>query len=185
MVWTIPFPYYQSSLGRSRLVSTHHLLLTMKHSYTLDQLQIAVNNAQSIRQVLELLGIASKGGNYATLKRRLKKYNIDTSHFTGQAHAKGKSLPHKVRPIEEYLTNQAPIGSYRLKRRLISEGILKPVCSGCNLSAWLDQSIPLELDHIDGCPENNTLDNLRLLCPNCHALTDTYRGKNQTRAKKD
>lgn len=156
----------------------------MKHSYTIEQLQAAINSSFSYRQVLEHLGIASKGGNYATLKRRIDKHGLDVSHFTGQAHNRGKQLLEKRRPISDYLSNLFPINSFRLKHKLLDENILKAQCSSCKLTSWLDVAIPLELDHIDGNPENNSLDNLRLLCPNCHALTDTYRGKNQARVKK-
>jgi 5-methylcytosine-specific restriction endonuclease McrA len=89
-----------------------------------------------------------------------------------------------VRPIEDYLSNKYPIQSDRLRRRLINEGVLERRCSDCKLDTWMDQPIPLELDHIDGSHQNNTLDNLRLLCPNCHSLTPTFRGKNKRPASK-
>jgi len=63
------------------------------------------------------------------------------------------------------------------KRHLLDT--LGQVCSVCNLSEWMGKVIPIELDHIDGNHENNSLDNLRLLCPNCHAQTETYKGKNK------
>lgn len=62
------------------------------------------------------------------------------------------------------------------KNRLINERGLK--CEICKLTDWCGTSIPIELDHIDGNPENSSKDNLRLICPNCHAQTETYRGKN-------
>jgi 5-methylcytosine-specific restriction endonuclease McrA len=60
----------------------------------------------------------------------------------------------------------------------LQEGIKPYCCENCGLSTWLGNPIPLELHHIDGDKTNNTLENFQLLCPNCHALTDSYRGKN-------
>lgn len=150
--------------------------------YTDDDLIKAVQSSTSIRQVLILLNLANQGGNYDTIHRKVKRLNLDTSHFVGQAHRKGKTCIKTS--TDTYLNNLQPIGSFRLKNRLIKEGYLIPVCQTCSLTTWLDQPIPLELDHIDGNSSNNNLDNLRLLCPNCHSFTDTYRGKNQSRAKK-
>ena len=155
----------------------------MKHTYTIEQLKEAVNNSTSIRQVLLLLNIAAKGGNYQTILRRINKHNICTSHFTGQGHSKGKTFPQRETPLSSYLDNTVPINSFRLKQKLLKTNIFQHQCSNCKLINWMDGPIPLELDHIDGNNENNNLTNLRLLCPNCHALTDTYRGKNQSRTK--
>ena len=69
--------------------------------------------------------------------------------------------------------------SYKLKKRLISEGVIKPVCEICNISEWLNKPIPLELHHVDGNRHNHFLGNLKLLCPNCHSQTDTFRAKNK------
>lgn len=152
-------------------------------SYNLEQLISAVSSSTSYRQTLIKLGLSDKGGNNAILKRKIAEYGIDTSHFTGKRHAKGKRLSPRTM-TEKYLNNDQPIGSFRLKNRLLSEGYFEPICSSCLQTTWLDQPIPLELDHIDGDNSNNNFSNLRLLCPNCHALTPTYRGKNQARAKK-
>ncbi len=82
------------------------------------------------------------------------------------------------RNIDEYLNNIQPIQSYKLKSRLFKEELKQKQCESCKLTEWLGKPIPLELDHIDGNNSNNSLNNLRILCPNCHALTPTYRGKN-------
>jgi len=145
--------------------------------YTLTDLETAVSTSVSLRQVLQKLNVIPAGGNYTTLKRAIKHFNLDTSHFTGQ-NLSGRKIPNRSKPIEEYLQKGSTIQSNKLKLRLINQGFFNPVCSSCNLSDWLSKPIPLELDHIDGDNTNNELSNLRLLCPNCHALTPTYRGRN-------
>lgn len=149
-----------------------------RYNITEEQIKIAVSESSSIAQALKKLGVVAQGGNYKVFHRAIKKYNIDTSHFIGQAHNRGKSFGYK-KPINEYLTVDSTISSHHLRVRLIKENIFKSKCSNCNLTNWLENKIPLELDHINGINTDNRLNNLRLLCPNCHALTSTYRGKNK------
>ena len=149
--------------------------------YSLNQLKEAIKLSTSLRQALIKLNVAPYGGNYDVLKKAINFYQLETSHFTGQAWNKGKRLPPKY-SLDEYLNNKSPIQSYKLKNRLIESGVLKPVCSNCHNISWLGKPIPLELDHVDGNKKDNRLNNLRLLCPNCHALTPTYRSKNRSKA---
>lgn len=151
---------------------------TQRTRYTIEELKDAVASSSSIAQVLSKLDVVVAGGNYASIRSMFKKHAIDTSHFTGQGWSKGKSFKPK-RPLQDYLDNKYAIASHSLRQRLLSEGIFERKCYGCNLTEWFGNEIPLELDHINGVHEDNTLSNLRLLCPNCHALTDTYRGKNK------
>lgn len=74
--------------------------------------------------------------------------------------------------------------TYKLKIHLIESGKKEHKCENCNLTSWLNSLIPLELHHVDGNSKNNELNNIQLLCPNCHALTPNYRGKNKKREKK-
>jgi len=147
------------------------------HKYTLEQLQKAVSESVSMRQVLQKLNIKAAGGNYNTLKKAITHFNLNVEHFTGQ-NLKGRKLPLRRKTLEEYLTKDSGIQSNKLKRYLLENETFQYECSCCHLSSWLNVPIPLELDHIDGNSSNNELINLRLLCPNCHALTPTYRGKN-------
>jgi len=147
--------------------------------YSESELKAAVKSSTSMRQVLIKLEVSPFGGNYDVLRKALSFFNIDTSHFRGQAWNKGKKTGPK-QAIEKYLNNEIPIQSFKLKNRLLREGVFEHQCMHCNNTDWFDQPIPLELDHINGDNKDNRLKNLRLLCPNCHALTPTYRSKNRS-----
>lgn len=113
---------------------------------------------------------------HSTLNSYLKKMGIE---YKGNMSRKGMSKPEKYKSVHDYLYKGSTIQSHKLKIKLIKEKIFEHECSRCKLTEWQDVQIPLELDHIDGDHHNNELKNLRLLCPNCHALTDTYRAKNK------
>jgi len=152
--------------------------MNSRYTYSEEDLRKAVKTSTSIRQVLDKLNIVPAGGNYQTTNRRIQKLDIDTSHFTGQAWNRGKVIGPK-RPIEEYLKENSVVQSFRLKNRLLLEGIKQHKCECCGITEWNKKPAPLELDHINGNHHDNRLENLRILCPNCHAQTDTYRGKNK------
>ena len=155
-------------------------LIMKLHKYSLEQLKNAIKTSTSMRQVLLKVKVAPFGGNYDVLRKAIKYFDIDTSHFVGQAWNKGKILSPKV-SIEQYLSNEKPIQSFKLKNRLLKEKSFEAKCFNCETSHWLGEPIPLELDHINGNNKDNRLINLRLLCPNCHALTPTYRSKNRNK----
>lgn len=168
----------------SRL-SLYHIILHLLFSsdtmqfrkYTKEQLIKAVKSSFSIRQVLIKLNVAPQGGNYDVIRRYIKKLNLDTSHFLGQGWSKNKKI-NRDKPIEYYLSNKLKMQSNSLRKRLLKDNIFEYKCYKCNLTTWQGQKIPLELDHINGIRDDNSLSNLILLCPNCHAQTSTYRGKN-------
>jgi len=148
----------------------------MRHTYSAEELHQAAASSTSYRQVLQKLGIAPAGGNYSTLKKRMSNLSVDISHFLFQGWRKEKILPRV--DIQEYLTNRKSISSFKLKAKLFKLGLKSRQCEGCSNIGWRGKPIPLELDHINGNSSDNNLENLRILCPNCHAQTSTYRGKN-------
>jgi hypothetical protein len=143
-------------------------------NYTEEQFAGVVASSSSIAGVLRALGLKPAGGNYATVRNKVASLGLDTSHWTGQAWSAG-TIRGRRKSLEDILVRDSTYKSYHLKARLLSDGVLDSECSSCGRTEWLGVSIPLELDHIDGDPTNNTLENLRILCPNCHALTPTYR----------
>jgi len=154
------------------------------HKYTIEELREAVRTSGSIRQVLKKLNVKAAGGNYATFKKAVEHFDIDTSHFHGKGWNRGdhSSLLKKarnVRTLDELLDKDIYYSSDKLKKRLIKEGLKEHKCEQCGITEWNGQPAPIELDHINGVRTDNRLENLRVLCPNCHAQTKTYRGKNK------
>lgn len=142
-----------------------------------DKVEEAASKSYSIRGALKLLGVSPSGGNYECIKKSFKDFKINTSHFSNQGHLRGKTHTYRLRPLSKILVKGKLENTWRLKNRLIKEGLKKKQCENCSIVLWLDNPTPLELHHIDGDRTNNLLSNLELLCPNCHAITDNYRGK--------
>lgn len=161
----------------------------MKHNYTKEQLEKVVKQSFSIAEVCRKLNIRPTGGNYKTLKCKFKKFDIDTSFFTGQGWNVGlKHNPSPAKDLCELLVENSITQSFKLKNKLFKEGLKERKCEICMLSEWNNLPIPTELDHINGINTDNRIINLRILCPNCHAQTKNYRGKNKLSAlseKKD
>jgi hypothetical protein len=96
--------------------------------------------------------------------------------YAGNRGGKGKSCPHR-KSASYYLHEGSIIHSSKLKQKLLEDGLKKHYCEGCRSTKWQGKPIPLELHHVNGDRFDNRLENLKLLCPNCHALTDNNAGK--------
>ena len=151
-----------------------------KKSWTKEQLEKVASTSYSVRQVLKKLHLVEAGGNYDQIKKYLKYYKINTEHFRGMGWSKGlKGIGKPWYSLREILVIKSTYQSYKLKKRLFDSKLKKPQCEICNWSQISeDGRVPLELDHINGDRHDNRLENLRILCPNCHSLQPTHRGRN-------
>ena len=155
-----------------------------KRSWTTKQLEESVKVSSSYRQVLTALKLYPSGGNYEQLKNYIKENSLDISHFKGKGWNAGLRRIGKPRiPLEKILNKGISFQSFKLKKRLFTAK-LKPQC--CEICGWAQKTedgyLPLELDHINGDRHDNRLENLRILCPNCHSLQPTHRGKNKRKS---
>ena len=157
--------------------------MTRKKKWLESELIIAVKNSRSIRQVIGKLGLVEAGGNYSQIKKYIEELNLNTKHFTGKGWNVGLLfVPSPAKPLKEILIKNSDFQSYKLKKRLFLEKIKTPKCEICSWSEKsIDGRIPVELDHINGDKRDNRIENLRILCPNCHSLQLTHRGKNKKR----
>ncbi|KAA0930413.1 HNH endonuclease signature motif containing protein [Streptomyces apricus] len=151
--------------------------------WTREVLEVAVSASTNMCEVLRRLGLDVVGGHHTHISRRVKALGIDTSHFVPEVRT-GR----RRRTAEDLLVEQDPAHprreqSARLKRAMLGQG-MKEACAMCGIEAvWLGEPLPLEVDHIDGNWRDNWIENLRLLCPNCHSTTDTYRGRGKKRQR--
>lgn len=151
-----------------------------RRKYTKEEFEEAVRLSYSIAEVLRRLDLTPAGGNYKEFHKTVKLWEVDCDHFTGKGHLKGKTHNwSRCLSLEECLVDGSSIGSNRLKKKLLKVGIFQNICSICKIQDWLEKPLVMHLDHISGNPFDNRLENLRLLCPNCHSQTDTYVGKNR------
>jgi hypothetical protein len=139
----------------------------------------AVKVSFSIRETLRKLGMNAVGAAYKAFRTRVIELKVDTSHFLGSGHLKGKTHSWSpTKPLEEVLVENSARSPSGLKSRLVKVGLLKYHCYECGISEWNGKKLSLQLDHINGVNNDHRIDNLRLLCPNCHSLTPTFAGKN-------
>jgi len=161
---------FHRKISKVRLISQHDF-------------EILVSSSNTYTSILTGLGYdIATGGPLRMLKKRMEDDNIDISHLEGgkgQGWAKGLERPETSRPLytldEILVENSTYVSNKGLKSRLRVAGLLGKVCSICNLPPmWNGKKLVLQLDHINGNSIDNRIENLRMLCPNCHSQTDTF-----------
>ena len=154
----------------------------MKREITEQEFIEAVKKSDSIAELLRNLNRCPYGGaGYRFVKQMSSKYGVDISHFSGKLWSKGKTLPPRPKiQMSDILVKNRYFNTNSLKKRLIKEGYKEHKCELCGNTEWNGKPIAIELHHINGDNTDNRIENLQILCPNCHAQTETYCSKNKT-----
>ncbi len=152
---------------------------------TRDELAIITANSKTLRDILRALGYTNNGGgSWTTLKNRLTHDNIDFSHIILGRHAnRGKSfcLPAAI-PIDQLLVEHCRHSRKALKKAIIRHNLLPYECAECGIGPeWNNKPLTLTLDHKNGVNDDNRIENLRFICPNCDTQSKTYGSKNLKR----
>lgn len=149
-----------------------------------EELENIIKTSSSYKKVLIRLGFAVKsGGNYRTLKQRLEQDKIDVSHIEAAKKTFRGSRAIKI-SVEKLLTKDSKHCNSTIKKAVLESGLLENKCSKCGIgTTWCGEFIALQMDHINGDHDDNRIENLRILCPNCHSQTKTW-GKRNSYEKK-
>lgn len=147
---------------------------------TKEELQSIINSSNTWQEVMYNLGYtANRGNSYKKMKEYLKEIEVDTSKLDNYNEAR---YSHPKYTLEEILVeNSQYTNMTKLKDRVLKAGLLETKCAICGITDWNNMPLVLQLDHINGNNRDNRIENLRLLCPNCHSQTETFSGKNATR----
>jgi 5-methylcytosine-specific restriction endonuclease McrA len=147
-------------------------------NYTTDEIEEILNKSDSLRDFLKKIGLSSNGTSaYNSIKTQLSNLDIEIPKFEYKNSRNGNNLP-KAKTNEEIFTINSSYKREHLKNRIIKNNLLEYICIKCgNNGNWMNEEIILQLEHINGINNDNRLENLCFLCPNCHSQTKTYAGK--------
>lgn len=149
----------------------------MKKTWNDELLAKAVQETSSYEELFKWFGIKSSNA----LKAKVLELNLNTSHWFRR---QSKPRAHKISLDKILIIDSNYICTSALKKKLLSSEMLENKCYECEITSWRDKEISLQLDHINGIRSDNRIENLRILCPNCHSQTVTYAGKNSGKARR-
>ena len=153
-------------------IKTKYQSFAERRTWTDEELREAVASSFTKSEVMRKLGLTVRPGNHGTITKHIKRLNLDTTHMTGRAH--GTSVSPVKRKLEDVLVENSDYSRHALKKRLLKEGLLKNKCAKCGIKEWNNKSLIMVLDHINGINNDNRIENLRMLCPNCNSQTSTF-----------
>lgn len=148
-----------------------------------EKLQEILDKSNTIAEVLAKLELSLHSKNYKALNERIKEEDLSL-HKLNQNRKLNSFGGVREADLKDVLTEESTYSRGSIKRRLVEENLKEYKCSLCNnLGEWNGQKLILQLDHINGINNDNRLENLRFLCPNCHSQTETYCGKNSKKER--
>lgn len=148
--------------------------------YDTDYFQKLISESTSISEILRKLGLSDYGSNHTKLTDFLKTSNYDTTSLVGRKIKRYNDNGIPKKKLTSMLTENSSRNSNKIKQRLFKEGIKENKCERCGIEHWMGNEITFELHHINGIRTDNRLENLIILCPNCHSQTSNFRGKNSS-----
>lgn len=155
-----------------------------KVTWTDTQFIRIVTTSTTMAEVHRKLGITGTGSSYLQLRREIDRLGLNIAHFLGRGWNAGTHLGGRPRlTLDEMLTEHS---SHKVpKKRLYDAGLLERKCAVCGLETWNGKPASLWVDHINGIRDDNRIENLRSICPNCDTQSDTYCGRNVGKAQAD
>lgn len=140
-----------------------------------------MKDCYSFAELCRKLGLKPEGSNPKTLRKKMNEFGIDYSHFTGQAWHKNSDNPVYKKKYLPKLSENSSLSSSNVKNLVYRLKLKDNKCEICGLSTWRGEPIQCELHHINGDTTDNRIENLQILCPNCHSQTDNFRSRNRTK----
>ena len=154
--------------------------MPLKRKWSDNDLTSAFNKSSNVAEIINELGLALSGGTYANIKKHLERLNLKFSDDSKSRQLKGiKKFQYSVRYSDsDVFVENSKVSQQTLRTRYFQvRSVL--CCDKCGIKEWNGQPLVFQIDHKNGNNKDNRLENLRLLCPNCHSQTPTYGGKNK------
>ncbi len=149
-----------------------------------EKLQQLINDSQSLGEVIKKLGLAHCGSQYSNLRKRVKNDNLDLSNFSNKRFT-DKTVMFNIIPNDLVFIENSTTSRSSVKEKILKQNLIAYVCLECgNDGSWNGKKLSLQLDHLNGIRNDNRLNNLRFLCPNCHSQTSTFSGKSKRKSER-
>lgn len=167
------FTRLKKFISKFEIDVTHFIGQSIPDKWKRENIEKAVAGSLNFSQALQAIGLSVHGDNMKTLKRYIALYKLDTSHFS-----KVRLRRVSVLTDDQIFCVNSHVDRSIVKRNILTRNLIEYKCRDCNNDGtWNDKSITLQLEHINGSNNDNRLENLTFLCPNCHSQTLTHGSK--------